>query len=106
MGHATELLSLPIENINSSGAAPQYTFPASVTRMEDAGTGLPLAPRPRLRAGNSRRFIRAPGQTFFATGTGMPATFRLTEPSMVRLVKNSVFQSLPPKPMFVVAGWP
>ena len=43
---------------------------------------------------------------FFATGTGMPATFRLTEPSMVRLVKNKVFQSLPPKPMFVVAGWP
>jgi hypothetical protein len=46
------------------------------------------------------------GYAFFATGTGMPATLRLTEPSMVRLVKNSVFQSLPPKPMLVVAGWP
>jgi len=30
----------------------------------------------------------------------------LTENSVLRLVKNSVFQSSPPKPMFVVAGWP
>src|SRR5215813_9231664 len=41
---------------------------------------------------------------FFATGTGMPAILRLTEFNVVRLVKNNVFQSSPPKPRLVVAG--
>ena len=36
----------------------------------------------------------------------MPGIFTLTDPIMVRLVKNSVFQSSPPKPILVVAGWP
>src|SRR5260370_9251256 len=43
---------------------------------------------------------------FFATGTGMPAILRLTEPRWTRLVKNNVFQSSPPKPRLVVAGCP
>src|SRR5215467_15125275 len=47
-----------------------------------------------------------PFHAFFTTGTGMPGIFTLTDPIMVRLVKNSVFQSSPPKPILVVAGWP
>src|SRR5215475_8105006 len=47
-----------------------------------------------------------PFHAFFATGTGMPGIFTLTDPIMVRPVKNSVFQSSPPKPILVVAGWP
>ena len=43
---------------------------------------------------------------FFGTGTGMPGIFTFTEPTVSRVVKNSVFQSLPPKPMLVVAGSP
>jgi hypothetical protein len=46
---------------------------------------------------------RARYDAFFGTGTGMPGTFRFTEPTVLRVVKNSVFQSLPPKPMLVVA---
>ena len=41
---------------------------------------------------------------FFGTGTGMPGIFTFTEPTVLRVVKYSVFQSLPPKPMLVVAG--
>jgi hypothetical protein len=69
----------------------------------------PSYPPPQAGEGRVGGSIRATDHyiyAFFATGTGMPATFRLTDPSMVRLVKNRVFQSLPPKPMFVVAGWP
>jgi hypothetical protein len=43
---------------------------------------------------------------FLATGTGVPATLMFTEPSDVRVVKNRVFQSSPPKPTLVVAGCP
>jgi hypothetical protein len=43
---------------------------------------------------------------FFATGTAVPATLIFTEPSDTRVVKNSVFQSSPPKPTLVVAGCP
>ena len=37
----------------------------------------------------------------FSTGTGIPAIFSLTEKSVLRLVKNSVFQSSPPKAMLI-----
>src|SRR5467141_2086470 len=47
-----------------------------------------------------------PPQVFFGGGAGMPAILMLTEPKWLRLVKNNVFKSSPPKPMFVVAGWP
>ncbi len=40
----------------------------------------------------------------FRTGTGVPAIFSLTEPSVLWVVKYSVFQSSPPKAMLVVWG--
>jgi hypothetical protein len=39
---------------------------------------------------------------FFPTGTGIPAIFTLTEPNVFRVVKYSVFQSSPPKPILLV----
>jgi len=39
-------------------------------------------------------------------GTGTPGIFTRTEPSAVRLVKYSVFQSSPPNAMLVVCGLP
>jgi hypothetical protein len=54
-----------------------------------------------------RRLTRTgPAHVFLIAGTGMPGIFTLKDPIMVRLVKNSVFQSSPPKPILVVAGWP
>jgi hypothetical protein len=40
---------------------------------------------------------------YFA-GTGKPAIFTGTLPTVLRLVKYSVFQSAPPKQRLVVAG--
>src|SRR5437660_11317049 len=71
------------------------------------GTTLPptpagLQPRDSVLTNGRRSYAYA----FFATGTGMPAILRLTEPRCTRLVKNSVLQSSPPKPRLVVAGCP
>src|ERR1700732_4872153 len=61
-----------------------------------------------IGVGTARRARLCPpyAYAFFATGTGMPAILRLTEPRCTRLVKNNVFQSSPPNPRFVVAGCP
>src|SRR3954453_21112785 len=64
------------------------------------GSGGPVNVGPALPCDRCQVFCR------FSTGTGIPAIFSLTENSVLRLVKYSVFQSSPPKPMFVVAGWP
>jgi putative copper resistance protein D len=42
----------------------------------------------------------------FGAGTGTPGIFTRTEPSVVRLVKNRVFQSSPPNARLVVCGLP
>ena len=42
----------------------------------------------------------------FTAGTGQPGIFTRTDPSVLWVVKNSVFQSSPPKAMLVVCGWP
>ena len=42
----------------------------------------------------------------FGAGTGTPGIFTRTEPSVVRLVKYSVFQSSPPNARLVVCGLP
>jgi alkylation response protein AidB-like acyl-CoA dehydrogenase len=44
-----------------------------------------------------------PAHVFFTAGTGMPGIFTLKDPIMVRLVKNSVFQSSPPKAIEMAA---
>src|SRR5262252_4087975 len=72
--------------------------------VADDGTETPSyqrcvsAPPPLDRTG--------PAHVFFTAGTGIPGIFTLKDPIMVRLVKNSVFQSSPPKAILVVAGWP
>jgi hypothetical protein len=76
------------------GPDDRLRAPPVATRLGRVGTAR-RAPLPTL-----------PFHAFFATGTGMPGIFTLTDPIMVRLVKNSVFQSSPPKPILVVAGWP
>src|SRR5262252_6981589 len=63
-------------------------------------------PNPPPQAGEGERSCAARDHAFFATGTGVPAILRLTEPRCTRLVKNNVFQSSPPKPRLVVAGCP
>jgi Cu(I)/Ag(I) efflux system protein CusF len=42
----------------------------------------------------------------FGAGAGTPGIFTRTEPSVVRLVKNRVFQSSPPNARLVVCGLP
>jgi copper resistance protein D len=51
------------------------------------------------------RYRAAPYDRFGA-GAGTPGIFTRTEPSAVRLVKYSVFQSSPPNAMLVVCGLP
>jgi len=79
----------------------------STRRVGKAKRAHAVAPEPGpCGHGAKSAFARPSCYTFFATGTGMPGIFTLTDPSMVRLVKNSVFQSSPPKAILVVAGWP
>src|SRR5208282_5398046 len=42
----------------------------------------------------------------FAAGTGIPGIFTVTAPNWLRVVKNRVFQSSPPKARLVVAEAP
>jgi Copper resistance protein D len=58
-----------------------------------------------LPPGNEQTSWYAPYDRFGA-GAGTPGIFIRTEPSVVRLVKNRVFQSSPPNARLVVCGLP
>jgi copper resistance protein D len=58
-----------------------------------------------LPPGNEQTSWYAPYDRFGA-GAGTPGIFTRTEPSVVRLVKNRVFQSSPPNARLVVCGLP
>jgi hypothetical protein len=63
-------------------------------------------PRRRVVACLRPRSHAAGDYAFLTAGTGIPAILRFTEPRKFQLVKQSVFQSGPPKARFVVCGWP
>jgi hypothetical protein len=102
----------PPTSVACAGAKPAYgahDVPSveSAPRVGKAKRAHAVAPEPGpCRHGAKSAFAYPSCYTFLATGTGMPGIFTLTDPSMVRLVKNSVFQSSPPKAILVVAGWP
>src|SRR5262249_16858502 len=64
------------------GRAREGANSTAQTRVEG-----PL-PNPPPQAREGERSSAARGYAFFATGTGVPAILTLTEPSVVRLVKN------------------
>ena len=66
-------------------------------KRENAVRVLPPAAGEDVRGSRER-------YAFFPAGTATPGIFTLNAPIMVRLVKNSVFQSSLPKAMLVVAG--
>jgi hypothetical protein len=78
-----------------SARPPAFAHPRRQLTLLSARLTL-LAIRPENR----------PVRLFFGTGTGMPGIFTFTEPRVLRVVKNSVFQSSPPKPILVVAFSP
>ncbi len=59
-----------------------------------------------LPPGNEQTSYDAAPYDRFGAGTGTPGIFTRTEPSVVRLVKYSVFQSSPPNARLVVCGLP
>ena len=66
-----------------------WTIPIAQRKMGRTARGF-FAARPCV--------TRGPAHVFFTAGTGIPGIFTLKDPIMVRLVKNNVFQSSPPKP--------
>jgi hypothetical protein len=79
---------------------------SGASRPQDAGWRRGKQGARALRTRSSTRYPTYAPQVFFTAGTGIPGIFTLKDPIIVRLVKNSVFQSSPPKAMLVVAGWP